>query len=148
MARPPRPRADPQDEVRSLVGEPPLDLVSGLGATVAVTATRVVIVRYGAMWRPRNGLRAWPHGEVDVRLEAPKRGSGRIVMVPAGARTPPRASDIVSVFIASPDWPAAERLAEVIRREAVSARRAQRVDAIGPVRTRPAPHAGPQEPHR
>jgi len=122
--------------------------VSGLGATVAVTATRVVIVRYGAMWRPRNGLRAWPHGEVDVRLEAPKRGSGRIVMVPAGARTPPRGSDIVSVFIASSDWHAAERVAELIRREAVTARRAGRVDPVGPVATDTAPHAGHQDPHR
>ena len=109
-------------------GEEPLDQVAGVGATLIVTATRVAIVRDGANLRPRSGLRAWPHGAVEVRLEAPKHGSGRVALRTVGPTGPAGPREVASVFVAADRWPDAERVAAAIRREAIRVRIAERPD--------------------
>jgi hypothetical protein len=116
------------DLVRA-TGEEPVDVVAGVGATLVVTPTRVAIVRYGANLRPRSGLRAWTHGTVDVRLESPKHGSGRVALRTAGAATP---REIASVFIGAEDWQDAERVAAAIRRASVRSRTTDSPDAAAP----------------
>jgi hypothetical protein len=87
-------------------GEVVVDLLPGLGASLVVTSTRVMVIREGTHFRPRNGVRSWPHGELrDVSLALPRRGHGRIVL--REGRDPKQA---VSVFIEADSWSAAERI--------------------------------------
>jgi hypothetical protein len=100
-------------------GEPVVDHVEGLGATLVVTATRAIMVRQGAHFRPRNGVRNWPLGSLrDVRLAAPRNGNGRMVL-----RTGPYPWQAVSLFISAQEWPAAERVVGQIRVRIAKARR-------------------------
>ena len=117
------------DSLHALLGEPTLESVSGIGASLAVTPTRVVVIRDGAERRPRTGLREWPHGAVDARMEPPRSGNGRIVL---GTGTNPHAA--VSLFIPSAAWPMAVRAVERIRTEARRVRRAARATWEGPGR--------------
>jgi hypothetical protein len=116
----PTPR-DPQPPrlAVSLLGEPVVDEVPGLGATLLLTATRVVVVRQGAHFRPRNGVRAWPFGAFrDIQLESPRHGSGRVIL-----RVGRYSWQAISVFIAAADWAAAERVVLLIRGRVAEARR-------------------------
>ena len=100
-------------------GEPVLDHVDGLGAALVITATRVIVVRQGAHFRPRNGVREWPHpGIRDVHVVQPRNGNGRIVL-----RTGPYPWQAVSLFVAAREWPAAERVVAQIRARVAQARR-------------------------
>jgi hypothetical protein len=104
-----RPPSDPLDPATlELVGdgEVVVDHVVGLGATLVVTETGVIIVREGAHFRPRNGVRSWPFGTFrDVQLLPPKRGSGRVVIRVGGY--PWQAA---SLFVDVAEWAAAERV--------------------------------------
>jgi hypothetical protein len=112
--------------LEALVGESIVASVPGLGASLAVTPTRVIVIRDGAERRPRTGLRAWMHGVVDTRLEPPRGGNGRIVL---GTGANPYAA--VSLFIPTAFWPLAVRTVERIRSEARRARRmASRADGV------------------
>jgi hypothetical protein len=86
-------------------GEEIVDHVTGLGATLVVTSSRVIVVRQGAHFRPRNGIRSWPHGELrEVSLSPPRRGHGRILLRDSDA------SGAVSVFVDAEHWSDAERV--------------------------------------
>jgi hypothetical protein len=100
-------------------GEVVLEQVEGLGATLVVTATRVILVRQGAHFRPRTGVREWPLGSLrDVRLAPPRNGNGRIVV-----RTGPYPWQAVSLFVPAQQWRAAERAVGQIRVRLARARR-------------------------
>jgi hypothetical protein len=106
------------------LGEEIDDTVAGLGAALAITATRAVVIRQRAEFRPRSGVRAWSYVELsDVQVVQPRHGNGRVIL-----RTGPEASQAVSLFVADADWPAAERVAGKIRIRILRARRA-RADA-------------------
>ncbi len=123
--RPPR-----EDEGSTLLamaalGEEVVDHVLGLGATLALTPTRAVLIRQGAHFRPRNGVRSWPYGTLrDVQLAAPRHGHGRIVL-----RVGPYPWQAVSVFIDGPRWADAERVVAQVRTRAAQARRSIAADA-------------------
>ena len=117
--------------LEALVGETMLESVAGVGSSLAVTPTRVVVIRDGAERRPKTGLREWAHGKVDARMEPPRGGNGRIVL---GTGTNPYAA--VSLFVPAASWPTAVRTVERIRTEARRARRAARATAPGRSRIR------------
>jgi hypothetical protein len=103
----------------SASGEPVLDHVEGLGATLVLTATRAIVVRQGAHFRPRNGVRAWPLSDLrEVHLAPPRNGNGRVVL-----RTGIYPWQAVSMFVAAQQWPAAERVVAKIRGSLGQARR-------------------------
>jgi hypothetical protein len=106
------------------VGKDILDHVSGLGATLVITRTHAVVIRDGAHFRPRSGVRAWAYEAVrDVQLSAPRHGNGRLVL-----RTGPYPWQAVSLFVDVQQWPAAERVASQIRVYAARARRTGKRD--------------------
>jgi hypothetical protein len=124
-----RPRAKPisLDQTQAFVAaaaaaaETILGQVEGLGATLVVTATRVIVVRQGAHFRPRSGVRAWPIDSLRaVQLVAPRNGNGRVVL-----RTGPYPWQAVSLFIAAAHWRAAERAVSQIRVRIAGAKRGQ-----------------------
>jgi hypothetical protein len=86
--------------------------VSGLGASLYLTTQRLVLVREGAEFRPRSGVRSWPHDALRAVLLSPtKHGQARIA-VKAG----PRAEDVVSMFFAEEDGRDAALMIREIRR--------------------------------
>jgi hypothetical protein len=114
----PRDAQPPRLSVSDL-GEPVVDEVAGLGATLLLTETRVIVVRQGAHFRPRNGVRAWPFGAFrDIQVESPRHGSGRVIL-----RVGRYSWQAISVFIAAADWAAAERVVLLIRGRVAEARR-------------------------
>jgi hypothetical protein len=108
-----------------------IDAVTGIGGTLYVTATSVVIVRDEAQLRPRSGVRTWPHAALQVRLEQPRNGTGRVVL--SAGRS---ARSAVSLFVAARDWPSAESVAGHIRSLAVRARRVPAEAGRAPAVTR------------
>jgi hypothetical protein len=103
----------------SASGEPVVDHVEGLGATLVLTATRAIVVRQGAHFRPRNGVRSWPlSGLREVNLAPPRNGNGRLVL-----RTGIYPWQAVSLFVAAQEWPAAERVVAKIRDRLAQTRR-------------------------
>ena len=93
--------------------------VRGIGASLVLTSGHVVVVREGAHFRPRNGVRALPFSALrEVRLEAPKHGSGRLIL--RVGRYPWQA---ISVFISAREWASAERIASLISIRVAQARR-------------------------
>jgi hypothetical protein len=92
-------------------GETVLEQVRGLGATLMVTTSRVIVIRQGAHFRPRSGIREWPLETLrDVQLAPPKHGNGRVVL-----RTGPYPWQAVSLFVSAQEWRAAERAVGQIR---------------------------------
>jgi hypothetical protein len=120
----PRPRLTGSDNdyaflAASASGEPVVDHVEGLGATLVLTATRAIVVRQGAHFRPRNGVRSWfLRGLREVNLAPPRNGNGRVVL-----RTGTYPWQAVSLFIAAQEWPAAERVVAKIRERVAQTRR-------------------------
>jgi hypothetical protein len=101
--------------------EPILDQVKGLGATLLLTTTRVIVVRQGAHFRPRTGVRAWSlDGLAAAQLAPPRNGNGRVVL-----RTGPYPWQAVSLFIAAAEWRSAERAVGQIRVHIARAKRGQ-----------------------
>ena len=103
--------ADRAALARSAAPEQLLDHVAGIGATLILTETRVIVVRQGAHFRPRSGVRAWPLRSIrEIQLVASRRGSGSIVI-----RTGPYPWQAVNVFIGAQDSADAERIVAQIR---------------------------------
>ena len=125
---PPRPTSSDLDSsflAMAGLGKDIVDHVSGIGATLVITRSHAVVIRDGAHFRPRNGVRSWPYGEVrDVQLSAPKHGIGRLVL-----RTGQYPWQAVSLFVDTQQWAAAERVAGQIRVRTSRARRIQTGDA-------------------
>jgi hypothetical protein len=92
-------------------GEDIVAVVPGLGAKLVITTARAIVIREGASFRPRSGVRFWPLAAVtSASLTPVKRGQGRIVLgIGLGSRP------AVNVFIDSPDWPTAERAVNDLR---------------------------------
>ena len=106
--------------------EPVVDHVEGLGATLVVTPTRAIVVRQGAHFRPRSGVRDWPLRSLrDVQLAPPRNGNGRMVL-----RTGPYPWQAVSLFVSAQQWPAAERVVSQIRVRLAMARRLSATDQL------------------
>jgi len=85
--------------------------LTGDGASLLATPTRLVLVREGSEFRPRTGLRSWPYDRlVRVSLVQPRHGQARIVVVTADSPRQP-----VSMFFELRRWGDAERLAGEIR---------------------------------
>lgn len=86
--------------------------LEGLGASLFMTTHRLVIVRDGARFRQRSGIRSWPHDSIHrVFFSPPKRGQALIAV-----RAGPRPEDAVSMFFAAEFWPNAEHAVGEIRR--------------------------------
>ena len=99
-----------------------VDQVSGLGATLIITPTRAVLIRQGAQFRPRSGVRSWPYSTLrDVQVVPPRHGNGRVVI-----RLGPYPWQAVNLFVDATEWAAAERVVGKIRAFVSRARRAQR----------------------
>lgn len=104
------------------LGEDVLDQVVGLGATLIITPTRAVLVRQGAQYRPRSGVRSWPYSTLrDVQVMPPRHGNGRVVI-----RLGPYPWQTVNLFVDTTEWTAAERVVGKIRAFLSAARRSQR----------------------
>jgi hypothetical protein len=105
-------------------GEPVVDHVEGLGATLVLTATRAIVVRQGAHFRPRNGVRAWTLTDLrEVHVAPPKNGNGRVVL-----RTGIYPWQAINLFVAAQHWPAAERVVAKIRGRLAQTRRSSAPD--------------------
>lgn len=103
-------------------GEDVVDQVTGLGATLILTPTRAVLIRQGAQYRPRSGVRSWPYSTLrDVQVVPPRRGNGRVVI-----RLGPYPWQAVNLFVDATEWAAAERVVGKIRAFVSRARRLQR----------------------
>lgn len=104
------------------LGEDVVDHVSGLGATLILTPTRAVLIRQGAQYRPRSGVRSWPYSTLrDVQVVPPRDGNGRVVI-----RLGPYPWQTVNLFVDATEWTAAERVVAKIRAFVSRARRSQR----------------------
>lgn len=115
---------DPGASIPALakLGEEVLDQVVGLGATLIITPTRAVLVRQGAQYRPRSGVRSWPYSTLrDVQVMPPRHGNGRVVI-----RLGPYPWQAVNLFVDTAQWSAAERVVGKIRAFLSAARRSQR----------------------
>lgn len=85
--------------------------LTGDGASILATPTRIVLVREGSEFRPRTGLRSWPYDRiVRVSLVQPRHGQARILVVTADNPRQP-----VSMFFEMRRLRDAERLAAEIR---------------------------------
>lgn len=120
--------SDPEAEAVTL-DETVLAQVRGLGARLFVTPTRVVLVRDRADLRPRTGVKSWPHAGLQVHLERPRHGAGRVIL-----STGPGARFAASVFVTTDHWPTAEAVAAQIRTLAGKARRVRAGSADVPER--------------
>jgi hypothetical protein len=88
--------------------------LDGAGAILLVTQRRVVVIREGSEFRPRNGVRSWPReGIVEVSLSKPVGGQGRIML-----QTGLGPTHLVSMFFASGDWSVAQAVVREIERRA------------------------------
>jgi hypothetical protein len=86
--------------------------LTGLGATVFATTQRLVVVRDGAGFRPRSGVRSWPHdAKLQVSLAPPRQGQARIVVRGGGGT-----DSEVSMFFTAERWPEAQRLVSEVKR--------------------------------
>jgi hypothetical protein len=92
-----------EDVIAALIGD---------GASLLATPQRMVLVREGSEYRPRNGVRSWPYDRIShVSLVRPKHGQARIIVVTDHPR------QTVSMFFDIRRWRDAERLAAEIRRD-------------------------------
>ena len=91
--------------------EPMLAVLPGAGATLFATERRLVIVRSGAGFRPRTGIRSWPYDRIiEVSLSRPTRGQALVLV-----RTGKFPWQAVSMFFDSQHWPEAQRVIGEIR---------------------------------
>jgi hypothetical protein len=104
------------------IDEAVVDEVSGLGAKLIITPTRAVLIRQGAQYRPRSGIRSWPYSTMrDVQVVPPRHGNGRVVI-----RLGPYPWQAVNLFVDASEWATAERVVGKIRAFVSRARRSQR----------------------
>jgi hypothetical protein len=72
----------------------------------------LVVLRDGAEFRPRSGVRSWAHNAIlEASLSPPKRGQARIVL--RAGRGP---DNEVSMFFVAERWPEAARIVGEVRR--------------------------------
>jgi hypothetical protein len=89
-------------------GEDIIHLVPAIGCVVALTPTRLLVVREGSAFRPKTGVRAWALGEgLSVRAGLVRHGTGSLVIKWDRAAT--------SVFIRADEWDHALALVGAVR---------------------------------
>jgi hypothetical protein len=82
--------------------------VPAVGCTIALTTLRLLVIRDGAAFRPKSGIRDWPiDASLDVRRGLVRHGSGSLVIR--------RGKDVASVFIPDDEWPATLELIGALR---------------------------------
>ena len=80
----------------------------GVGCTIALTTMRLLVIRDGAAFRPKTGIRGWAIDDsLDVRPWLVRPGSGSLVI-----RT---GRDVTSVFVPNEEWAAAVQLVGALR---------------------------------
>ena len=86
-----------------------IEVVAGVGATLVRTASRLIMVRDGAAFRPRSGVRTWSLAErPSVRSGTLVHGTGRLLIEGQGRPA--------SVFITEANWATARLLIEAMHR--------------------------------
>jgi hypothetical protein len=90
-------------------GEALLEVVTGVGATLVLTADRLIMVRDGAAFRPRSGVRTWDLVDrPGIRSGTLLHGTGRLLIEGQGRPA--------SLFITESNWPQARVLIEGLHR--------------------------------
>jgi hypothetical protein len=80
----------------------------GIGSTIALTTLRLLVIRDGAVFRPKTGVRSWALDDsLDVRPWRVRPGSGSLVI-----RT---GRDVTSVFVPNEEWSVALELVGALR---------------------------------
>ena len=86
-----------------------LEIVAGVGATLILTDERLVMIRDGAAFRPRSGVRTWDLIDgPTIRPGTLQHGTGRLLIEGHGRPA--------SVFVTEANWPTARLLMEGIHR--------------------------------
>ena len=86
-----------------------LDIAVGVGATLVLTPHRLIMVRDGAAFRPRSGVRTWQLADgPGIRSSTLQHGTGRLLIEGLGRPA--------SVFISEAQWATARRLVEGVHR--------------------------------
>jgi hypothetical protein len=81
--------------------------IPAVGCTIALTTSRLLVIREGSAFRPKTGIREWPLSPtLDVKPGLVRHGSGSLVIR--------QARDVTSVFIPIQEWDAALQLIGVL----------------------------------
>ena len=82
--------------------------VPGIGCTILLTTGRLLVLREGAAFRPKTGVREWAIEEtLEVRPGLVRHGSGSLVIR--------KGRDVTSVFVPTGEWAAALQLVGALR---------------------------------
>ena len=86
-----------------------LEIVVGVGATLVLTAGRLIMVRDGAAFRPRSGVRTWDLVDRPaIRSGTLLHGTGRLLIEGQGRPA--------SLFVTESNWHQARVLIEALHR--------------------------------
>jgi len=97
-------------------GEHISNVVDGVGCRLVLTDRRLVVVRDGASFRPRSGIREWPLSErPTIRYGLVRHGTGSVA-IQSGIET-------TNVFVKADAWDAAIALVAELRRRVGLSRR-------------------------
>lgn len=102
---------EPSEAIRGLLEEDEAvtRLVAGIGCTLALTERRLLVLRDGASFRPRSGVREWPVGPgLAIKPGVVRQGTGSLVIH--------WGRDITSVFVRAERWDEAIELVTEVRR--------------------------------
>ena len=87
-----------------------LEMVVGVGATLVLTSARLIMVRDGAAFRPRSGVRTWDLPDrPGIRSGTLLHGTGRLLIEGEGRPA--------SLFVAESNWTQARALIEELHRQ-------------------------------
>jgi hypothetical protein len=110
--RGPNPPSDSLDDLMHEVvsGDEEIQLeIPGVGCRLVLTDRRLIVLREGASFRPRTGVRDWSlDGGLTVRYGLIRHGTGSLAIDADGETT--------TVFIKAEDWDSALRLVGALRR--------------------------------
>lgn len=82
--------------------------VPGIGCTILLTTGRLLVLRDGAEFRPKSGVREWAIEEtLEVQPGLVRHGSGSLVIR--------KGRDATSVFVPTGEWAAALQLVGALR---------------------------------
>jgi hypothetical protein len=82
--------------------------VLGIGCTILLTTGRLLVLRDGATFRPKSGVREWAIEEsLEVQPGLVRHGSGSLVIR--------NGRDVASVFVPTGEWAAALQLVGALR---------------------------------
>lgn len=102
---------EPSEAIRGLLEEDEAvtRVVAAIGCTLALTDRRLLVLRDGASFRPRSGVREWPVGPgLAIKPGVVRQGTGSLVIH--------WGRDITSVFVRAERWDEAIELVTEVRR--------------------------------